>query len=153
MIRVEPAEVGDLSVVASWLRSARECELWSGSRVGFPVDVPKLPEALEWASSRSWVAVSATTHAGFGQVVSKAAGRLHLARLITNPTLRGQGVGRTLAERLLSEARRESPPVVSLNVAAGNTPAVALYQSLGFVEAARPVDEPRSESVYMVHAV
>ncbi len=51
-----------------------------------------------------------------------------LAWLYVDPALARRGVGRTLMERALSEMGRP----VSIEVLAGNTPALALYESCGF---------------------
>lgn len=44
----------------------------------------------------------------------------------------GAGLGRALMERLLEIAREVGPSVIVLTAQAANTPAVALYQGLGF---------------------
>ncbi|MBX7138759.1 MAG: ribosomal protein S18-alanine N-acetyltransferase [Oligoflexia bacterium] len=48
--------------------------------------------------------------------------------------LRGQGIGRVLLEEVLEDLRREAHKTVTLEVRAGNLPAINLYQSVGFAE-------------------
>jgi ribosomal protein S18 acetylase RimI-like enzyme len=141
-----------LAIVASWIKSESECQLWCGTRVAYPIDVAALPESLGYAASEAWTATSRGRVVGFGQLVLKAMGRLHLARLITAPDRRGKGLGRLITVHLLETALTRKPSAVSLNVFAENRPALALYRSLGFAPATRPPDEPASGSVYMEHA-
>jgi len=152
MTEIRPAELDDLEVVASWLISAADCTLWAGHRVSYPVDVPTLPRAIEWERSDSWSVVAGGQVVAFGQLVPKPGRRIHLARLITARERRGEGLGRLLAHHLLATALQRGPSSVSLNVARKNEAALNLYRSLGFVSAARPPDEPPSESLYMEHA-
>jgi mycothiol synthase len=49
-----------------------------------------------------------------------------------DPAARGRGLGRALVLAGLRHLRAEGLPAVLLYVDAGNTSAVALYQSLGF---------------------
>jgi len=53
---------------------------------------------------------------------------------------RGRGLGRTLLNSCLDIVRQESLPSVVLEVAVDNTPAIALYESSGFVRAKRLPD-------------
>lgn len=48
------------------------------------------------------------------------------------PTERGHGHGRHLVTHLFDVARREGATRIQLEVRAGNTPAIALYERLGF---------------------
>lgn len=48
------------------------------------------------------------------------------------PAFRRKGVGRKLTQRLIEEAREEGLDFLMLEVRVSNTPAVALYESLGF---------------------
>lgn len=115
---IRPATLSDLDAVVSWLGDETDCTRWAGSRVAFPVDRAELPRAIEWEASQSW---SVTIHGGvvaFGQLVPKAAGRLHLARLLAMPERQGVGIGRRLATHMLDAALAVSASVISLNVAA-----------------------------------
>lgn len=153
MSQIRRAELSDLDVLVSWLGDSAQLELWAGHRVSFPVDLVGLPHAIEWERADSWSVASGGTVVAFGQIVPKRRNRLHLARLIASPERRGQGLGRLLAAHLLEAALSRGPERISLNVAPDNVPAIRLYRSLGFSEAARPDDEPESESSYMEHAV
>jgi ribosomal protein S18 acetylase RimI-like enzyme len=149
MSELRRSQLGDLAVVASWIRSESECRLWCGSRVSFPIDLACLPDALEYATCESWTTCTGGQVVAFGQLVPKAEGRLHLARIISCPEQRGQGLGRRMTQHLLQQALAQSPQAISLNVFASNDAALGLYRSLGFAACARPADEPDSPSIYM----
>jgi ribosomal protein S18 acetylase RimI-like enzyme len=136
------ATVRDLQDVASWITTARECELWAGPRLRFPLDAARLPVLIDFAHASTFALMAGDRLAAFGQIIPKAAGRGHLARVIVAPELRGQGHGERLIRLLIDEARRQSHVRISLNVDRQNVPAIALYSKLGFRETARPADEP-----------
>jgi len=147
------AQVDDLALVASWIRSEEECRLWCGNRLRYPVDVAGLPLALEYDRAESWIVLADEQVVAFGQLIAKANTRLHLARLIAAPEHRGKGFGRLITTYLLERALTHDPSVVSLNVFADNEHAVDLYRSLGFAPATRPAEERVSSSIYMERAI
>ena len=57
---------------------------------------------------------------------------LEVTNVATHPKFRRRGAGRALVTALLDYARREKFRRVTLEVRASNTPAIALYESLGF---------------------
>lgn len=57
--------------------------------------------------------------------------------IVTSPSARRQGAGRRLVSHMLHWARTEGAHLAYLQVIAANSPAVALYQHLGFAEAYR----------------
>jgi len=143
----------DLIAAASWLRSAEDCRLWAGTRLAFPVDPVSVPSALEFDVADSWGLHQNRSLLAFGQIVPKCDDRLHLARLIVEPSRRGSGLGRALATHLLRLAIESGARPVSLNVDPSNIRAISLYASLGFVEHPRPEDEPGSSSLYLQYSV
>jgi ribosomal protein S18 acetylase RimI-like enzyme len=148
MLRI--ATVSDLREVASWIATARDCELWAGWRVSFPIDMASLPEAIGFSATNTFALTDDDRLVALGQLVRKDAARGHLARLIVNPLLRGKGHGEALVRALLEKARDESFERVSLNVDSSNHPAVTLYLKLSFRYTPRPPDEPDSHgSRYM----
>ena len=153
MIEIRTAQESDLLIVSQWLRNQTECEMWAGHRVLYPIDLPALPDAIQWTESDSWVVTLREEVAAFGQLVPKPGGRFHIARLIVAPDHRAEGLGRRLTEHLLATAVGTEASGLSLNVFADNYRAIALYHSLGFSETDRPADEPESLAVYMTYAV
>ena len=153
MIDIRTAQESDLLIVSQWLRNQAECEMWAGHRVLYPIDLPALPDAIQWSESDSWVVTLREEVAAFGQLVPKPGGRFHIARMIVAPDHRAEGLGRRLTEHLLATAVETEASVLSLNVFADNYRAIALYRSLGFSETDRPADEPESLAVYMTYAV
>ncbi len=61
------------------------------------------------------------------------AGELHINSLAITPPLRRQGLARTLLAAVFAAATSEGALAATLEVRRSNTPAVALYTSLGFV--------------------
>ena len=153
MTDLRPCQLSDFAIVASWIKSEVECRLWCGTRVSYPIDVATLPDALGYTACDSWTLTVNRDVAAFGQLLPRPAGRLHLARLIAAPDRRGEGLGRLIAAHMLERALAQEPAVVSLNVLTQNKPALALYESLGFVPATRPPEEPQIPSMYMVYSL
>ena len=143
------AELSDLAELASWIETAELCRQWAGTRVNFPIQLERLAEQIEFADADSWLLLRDGRPVGFGQIVPKPGGRLHLARLLVAPKIRGNGLGRELSERLVRIAQERSPSSISLNVFRENRVAVSLYQRLGFEPASRPESELDSSSRYM----
>lgn len=147
MVMLRSATLSDLERVASWIESAKDCELWAGWRVRYPIDVSSLPDALEFATSQAFALCDEGRDlVAFGQLVRKTARRGHLARLIVDPARRGKGHGEELARSLIDRARQEGFERISLNVDVTNEAAISLYLKVGFADAARPVDEPETSS-------
>lgn len=122
----------DLEVIARWAMA----EGWPGRVKGTPLDeaefraITHLPGHL----SRCMAAEDGTPRA-FGQVWTDTHGAMHLVRLIVDPARRGQGLGRTLCQRLLAEAlARSSDGRVRLKLRRDNTAALRTYLSVGFRE-------------------
>lgn len=70
---------------------------------------------------------------GYG-VMSVAAGESHLLNLTVNPDSQRQGVGTRLLTHFLQLACRHNAETVMLEVRPSNTPALRLYEKLGFNE-------------------
>lgn len=136
------AKTEDLRIVVSWLASARDCELWAGRRVSFPVDLAALPARIDFTEQNAYTWVIGSQITAFGQLVPKSAGRLHLARVIVNPATRRWGHGEAFLRALLVQAAAACCSRVSLIVDEQNLPAISLYQRLGFLDASCPSDQP-----------
>ena len=85
-----------------------------------------------------WVVVADLDGASIGYaVLMTTADTADVQRVAVAEAHRRRGLGRQLLDALLSEAARRGCREVLLEVAATNRPAIALYQSAGFVEIAR----------------
>lgn len=65
------------------------------------------------------------------------AGEAELLTLAVLPAARRQGIGARLVQAFLAEARTRQSAQAFLEVAAGNTAAIALYESAGFGQVGR----------------
>lgn len=79
-----------------------------------------------------------------------ADGRIELSKLGVTDAAKGRGIGRALCERVLAFARDRGAPTVVLLTNSGLRPALALYESMGFVRRPLPFDQPHMDAdVYM----
>ena len=65
-----------------------------------------------------------------------------MKRMYVRPSHRGSGLGRALAERIVAEARSIGYRRIKLDTLPRLAAAIALYESMGFAEAARYNDNP-----------
>jgi ribosomal-protein-alanine N-acetyltransferase len=87
--------------------------------------------AREWA--KIWVARTDahTEVAGFA-LTWRAADEVHLLDLVVDEPQRRRGLGRSLLDALIADARSTGGRIVLLEARASNEPALALYRSAGF---------------------
>lgn len=103
-------------------------------RASFPTPWPVAAIAAdicENAFSRTLVAEDGDGVAGF-IIYWVVEDERHLQNLAVDPSRRGRGIGRSMVELLVEEARRPPGAVVTLEVRESNDPARALYESFGF---------------------
>ena len=141
MHAIRSATLNDLLIVASWIRTAAECERWAGTQVAFPIDLVALPETIGFAKRSPYLLTLDGAIMAFGQVVDKPQNRQHLVNIIVSPSHRGRGYGRTFLRELLD---RTTADRVSLNVNEDNLVAVSLYAAAGFFLTERPLDQQGS---------
>lgn len=79
---------------------------------------------------------SAPDVAGYA-IAGRAADEVELLNLAVAPAARGQGIGRTLVETVLTDATQWGAAAVFLEVRASNEAARRLYDSVGFAEVGR----------------
>ena len=101
---------------------------WSEAAFRHELDVP---------FSRSFVAhpIEAPGAVAGYVVLWRVADEIHLLDLAVAQELRGRGIGRLLAARVLDEATRSGALLTTLEVAEDNAAARRLYESLGFSRA------------------
>ncbi len=140
-LEINVATESDLDEVISWIDSEEDCRTWAGPLVSYPIERARLIEAIEFTSDNARVCRAGQDLMAFGQIFHRGKHSSHLARIITNPHFRGQGIGRALCESLIHHAQTHYGGSVSLNVYRANEPAYQLYLSLGFVEQPEHSDE------------
>ncbi|MBB3232035.1 GNAT family N-acetyltransferase [Halomonas stenophila] len=133
-MELRAAEPSDLLTVLSWVSSRDECLMWGGPKIRYPATPETAWSDMEASKENTYVLVDATLAGiGFGQVLPRCGKILHLARLIVDPGLRGQGIGRDLCIALMNiGAARHHADWFTLNVYESNEAAVKLYRSLEF---------------------
>lgn len=140
-MNIRPASINDVEEVISWICTEEECRIWAGPAVTYPICKSRLLNEISFCPENSFSCSSNTGLLAFGQVLQKDDGGSHLARIITNPTCRYQGVGRRMCNYLVDYAFQLGGGKVSLNVYRENSYALRLYESLGFMEQAENSDD------------
>lgn len=77
---------------------------------------------------------------------SSAAGESHILNVCVDPAYRGQGYARTLLQQCIATVMVHGAKVIFLEVRESNRAAIALYESIGFVEIGRRENYYRRKS-------
>lgn len=150
---LRPATTADLDVVASWIASRRDCEVWAGPALHFPLQRSTLARDIGLSPDTSFC-MGDDGIAAFGQLLDRGSGRSHLARIIVAPAQRRSGCGTRLVGALLDLAAARGHLVAGLNVRRDNLAALALYRKLGFEVVARPAgSDPAAGAEYMARTL
>ena len=143
---VEVAD-SDLDELMSWFHTAAHVDIWGGPRFRFPFTKATFRKDCHWGRMAGFRLNSpAGEFAAFGQMYQRY-GRINFARLVVNPTMRGQGVGKRLVEQLIETGPKLfQGDEFSLFAYRHNAPALACYRSMGFAvrdypEGARMADQ------------
>jgi ribosomal protein S18 acetylase RimI-like enzyme len=145
------ARASDLDSVSAWVATAQQCRNWAGRLVAFPIEPAALAESIEFTEDNAWCMSLDGELVGFGQLLQRSERRVHLARVIIAPDLRGLGYGTLLCEKLLETAADATPcEIVTLNVYRANLAAQALYVRLGFRAIELPPSPERDPEVLLM---
>jgi ribosomal-protein-alanine N-acetyltransferase len=121
-MKVEPATAADLDAIDElerhsfkrpWPRSTFEAEI---EREWARLDVARDDSGRVVAFCNYWL----------------VAPELHVLAIATHPDHRGRGVARELLAHVLASAAQAACTMATLEVRAGNAPAIALYEHAGF---------------------
>jgi ribosomal protein S18 acetylase RimI-like enzyme len=145
------ARTDDLAILVPWIRDTRQCLLWAGNKVRFPLQVPRLADEIEFTPANAWCLCDNGAMIGFGQILRRAPARAHFARLIVTPDLRGHGYGTALCKKMLETAMQwPAYEIATLNVFRSNLVAQSLYTRMGFYPVGLAQSERRDPNVLLM---
>ncbi|MFA4834989.1 MAG: GNAT family protein [Dehalococcoidia bacterium] len=139
-MKLIPFSHSHFSELASWFSCERDVVQWGGTLVSFPLDISQLKVMLDEGVGCSparicWMAESKGILVGHAQLgIDYRNGNATLSRVAVKPSVRGQGLTNSMLSLVIDEAFA-IPGVlrVELNVYDWNTPAIKVYERLGFV--------------------
>lgn len=136
----------DIDELMSWFVDAEDIMIWGGPTFRYPFTRESFVADIHWGQMASFSLHSPSgSLAAFGQMYERF-GCTHLARLVANPSMRGEGVGKRLIKLLM----RQGPSLFrndrfSLFVYRENTPACECYKSMGFAVTNYPDEMPHAD--------
>lgn len=116
---------------------------------GFAQELAELPGAYAPPRGKLLLATLERIYAGCVALRPIDSRACEMKRLYVRPELRGAGVGRMLAERVIFEARSIEYSVILLDTLPTMHGALRLYESLGFVRRAPYYQSPIEGNVFM----
>ena len=147
---VTPADE-DIEIVMGWFPDAAAVDRWSGPRFRYPFTPATFRgDARIDAIPTYCLRDPAGGLAAFGQYYERY-DRAHLARLITRPDRRREGIGERLIRMIAQAAHSQNGyERSSLFVYRDNKPALRCYHKMGFVVQDYPKDAPMKEQCYFL---
>lgn len=148
-LTLDKAAIGDIDQLMSWFEGEQAVCVWGGPGFRFPFSRETFHEDVRWREMASYCVHDAQRRfVAFGQFYNRF-DRINFARLIVHPDARGRGLGKELLGMLMSEARPLFELVeYSLFVFRNNAPALACYESMGFVIRDYPAKMPMADTCY-----
>jgi [ribosomal protein S18]-alanine N-acetyltransferase len=142
------AHAADYVTISAWIPDALSCLRWAGPLVPFPFSSHDLEGLLQFEGCRTYCLSSREGVVyGFGQHFALKDDAVHLGRIIVAPLERGKGIGYQLCSQLVTRAVENTKAHhVTLRVYKNNLPAVALYESLGFL----PVESRSDDELWFM---
>ena len=129
----------------------REYEAWLGVDLcfqSFEAELSALPAPYVPPGGALLLALEDGGVVGCGGFRPMSADCCELKRMFVRPAFRGKGIGRALADALLSRARTAAYRSVRLDTFDFMREAVALYQTLGFRRIERYYDNPHPGALF-----
>ena len=116
----------------------------------FDKEVAELPGAYAPPSGRLWLAIDGQQVMGCVALRKIGAGIGEMKRLYVRPAFRGRGLGHTLTEKLIAEAKQIGYARLRLDtLPAQMAQAIAMYRSFGFQEIPPYYKNPVADATFM----
>lgn len=146
---LKESTAADIVELMSWFPVSEDIIIWGGPSFRFPFTRETFFEDIYWGRMASFSLQNpGGDFAAFGQAYERD-GRINLARLVVNPTMRGRGVGKRLVDMLMIVSRSLfSCDEYSLFVFRENIPAYECYKSMGFTVKDYPEGMPHADVCY-----
>ncbi|MCL4539534.1 MAG: GNAT family N-acetyltransferase [Bacteroidetes bacterium] len=100
----------------------------------FDEEVSHLPGEYSTPEGRILIALAGGKPAGCVALRKHGEGVCEMKRLYVRPEFRGEGIGKTLAGRIIAEAKKIGYEKMRLDTVGSMVEAIALYRSFGFKE-------------------
>lgn len=130
----------------------QEYATWIGidlSYQGFARELAALPGVYAPPQGRLLLATDADRPVGCVALRPAGGNSCEMKRLFVRPAWQGHGLGRSLALRVISEARNIGYSNMKLDTLSTMQPAIQLYESLGFVRVPAYYDSPLLGTMFM----
>jgi RimJ/RimL family protein N-acetyltransferase len=148
MIELQPFGREDFARLIGWIHSPEELLQWAGPAYNYPLDVPQLEANYRQSlgdnpTRKIFKAVDTKTqgvigHIELGNIDHKSESARISRVLVGDPSYRGKGIGTLIVKRVLEIGFEEMGlHRMDLVVFDFNTPAIKLYEKLGFVREGR----------------
>lgn len=141
-LRVRPRATDDRRVIVGWVPDAEALNLFTGSRLRWPLSESQLSEMEGLEGFTAWMVVDHETNDPVGHFdLTLQGGTARVGRIIIAPEMRGRGLAHDLVGNVIQQARKLGATELTLNVIVGNESAIRTYQRAGFVyiaESPRP---------------
>lgn len=115
----------------------------------FDCELAELPGKYAPPEGRLFLALENESAAGCVALRKIGDGICEIKRLYVRPAFRGRGLGRRLANETIFAAREIGYNRMRLDTLASMTPAIALYESLGFQRIPAYYNNPSDSAVFM----
>ena len=147
--KLREATSADIDELMAWFPAHEDVRIWGGPTFRYPFTRTTFLEDVNRGRPASFSLCSpAAELAAFGQVFERL-DRIHLARLVVHPAMRGRGVGKRLVDMLMVEGRRRHDcDEYSLFVFQDNVAAFECYRAAGFVVREYPEGVPHADVCY-----
>ncbi|MBR6505197.1 MAG: ribosomal protein S18-alanine N-acetyltransferase [Clostridia bacterium] len=123
MLNFSKMDLNDLNIISPILQSDFD-DFWNEN-------ILKLE--LENENSYYIVAKEDNDIVGFGGLW-KSIDDIHLTNIVTKKNLRNKGIGKTILNELINQAKNFGYNIITLEVNENNLPALSLYKKFGFKE-------------------
>lgn len=141
----------EIDELMGWFTDAEAVDRWSGPRFRYPFSRESFLEDCRIEEISTYCLRNPDgAMAAFGQMYDRY-DRGHLARLVTHPGMRRQGIGERLIRLIMTFARLNSGhEQSSLFVYKDNEPAYRCYLKMGFVVEDYPADAPLKDKCFFL---